>query len=58
MQMSSDGLKCASVKDYRRETEDTKINQAMLSAYEKGGAFDTLDEELAGAESAVGAVSQ
>ncbi len=30
----------------------------MLSAYEKGGAFDTLDEELAGAEIAVGAVSQ
>ena len=57
-QMRTDALEVASVKDYRRETEDTKINQAMLSAYEKGGALDTLSEELAGAESAVGAVSQ
>ncbi len=47
-------LKCASVKDYRRETAPTKIKQAMLSAYEKGGVLDAL----AGAESAVGAVSQ
>lgn len=51
-------LKCGSVKDYRRETEDTKIKQAMLSAYEKGGVLDPRNEELAGAESAVGAVSQ
>ena len=47
-------VKCASVKDYRRETEDTKIKQAMLSAYEKGGVLDVL----AGSESSVGAVSQ